>query len=75
MCFCMSVCMCIGVKGFATSAAIVIACIASMYFFDFRLSVQFVVGSSLVILATFMYSKYVPAPPARIPFTATKTYV
>lgn len=47
-------------KGFATSAAIILSCIASMYFFDFQLTFQFSVGASLVILAVFMYSKFVP---------------
>ncbi|GAB1599196.1 UDP-galactose translocator-like isoform X1 [Argonauta hians] len=46
-------------KGFATSAAIIISCIVSMYFFDFQLSIQFVTGASLVICSVYMYSKYV----------------
>jgi UDP-sugar transporter A1/2/3 len=50
-------------KGFATSAAIVVSCVASMYFFDFQLSLQFTAGASLVILAVYMYSKFVPLPP------------
>lgn len=49
-------------KGFATSAAIVLSCIASMYFFDFQLSLQFTVGAALVMTAVYMYSKYIPAP-------------
>jgi UDP-galactose transporter len=60
-------------KGFATSAAIVISCIASMYFFDFTLSTEFVVGASLVILATYMYSKYVPT--VGLPFSMAKSDV
>ncbi|CAG5123725.1 unnamed protein product, partial [Candidula unifasciata] len=47
-------------KGFATSAAIIVSCIASMYFFDFHLSIQFTVGAFLVIIAVYIYSKYVP---------------
>lgn len=47
-------------KGFATSAAIVVACIASIYLFDFHLTLQFTLGTSLVITAVYMYSKYVP---------------
>lgn len=47
-------------KGFATSAAIVISCVASMYFFDFQISVQFVVGATLVMLSVYMYSKFIP---------------
>lgn len=60
-------------KGFATSAAIILSCIASMYFFDFQLSLQFAVGAFLVILATYMYSKYVPT--TGLPFSAAKTDV
>ncbi|ELT99550.1 hypothetical protein CAPTEDRAFT_197628 [Capitella teleta] len=50
-------------KGFATSAAIVVSCIASMYFFDFQLTLQFTVGATLVMTAVYMYSKFVPTPP------------
>lgn len=45
-------------KGFATSAAIIISCIASMYLFDFHLTIQFVLGASLVCSSVYMYSKY-----------------
>ncbi|XP_074644968.1 UDP-galactose translocator-like isoform X2 [Tubulanus polymorphus] len=45
-------------KGFATSAAIVISCIASMYFFDFIISLQFVIGASLVMSSVYMYSRF-----------------
>ena len=47
-------------KGFATSAAIILSCIASVFFFDFQISIQFTVGASLVMLSVYMYSKYVP---------------
>ncbi|XP_025418803.1 UDP-N-acetylglucosamine transporter-like isoform X1 [Sipha flava] len=43
-------------KGFATSLAIVVACVFSMYFFDFTISIQFVVGTFLVMLSIFLYS-------------------
>ena len=49
-------------KGFASSAAIIISCIVSMYIFDFELSTLFIIGASLVIIATYMYSKFVPTP-------------
>ena len=45
------------VKGFATSLAIIIACIVSMVLFDFQLTVLFTVGATLVILSIFIYSK------------------
>lgn len=47
-------------KGFATSAAIILSMIASVYFFDFHLSIQFMCGATLVMLAVYMYSRYVP---------------
>lgn len=44
-------------KGFATSLAIVISCILSMFFFNFHLTPLFVLGASLVIFSIFLYSK------------------
>lgn len=43
-------------KGFATSLAIIISCIASIYLFDFQLTFQFTFGAALVICSIFMYS-------------------
>lgn len=43
-------------KGFATSLAIVISCVASIYLFAFHLTFQFSLGASLVICSIFMYS-------------------
>lgn len=43
-------------KGFATSLAIVISCVASIYLFDFHVTLQFVLGASLVICSIFMYN-------------------
>ncbi|XP_076227391.1 UDP-galactose transporter [Nomia melanderi] len=43
-------------KGFATSLAIIISCIASIYLFDFNLTFQFSLGAILVISSIFMYS-------------------
>lgn len=42
-------------KGFATSLAIVISCIASMYLFNFHLSLQFALGALFVIFSIFLY--------------------
>ena len=47
-------------KGFATSASIIISCIVSLYFFDFQLSIQFSVGATLVMVSVYLYSKYAP---------------
>lgn len=49
-------------KGFATSLAIVISCVASMYLFDFQLSLQFALGAALVICSIFMYSHQPSTP-------------
>ena len=48
-------------KGFATSAAIILSCIASMYFFDFQLTFQFSVGAAFVIAAVYIYRRFIPA--------------
>ncbi len=50
-------------KGFATSAAIIISCIASVYFFEFQISLQFTFGAALVICSVYMYSKFIVVPP------------
>lgn len=49
-------------KGFATSFAIIISCVASMYIFDFQLTYQFALGAILVIGAIFLYG-YTPRDP------------
>ncbi|KAK2575466.1 hypothetical protein KPH14_011197 [Odynerus spinipes] len=43
-------------KGFATSLAIIISCIASIYLFDFHLTFQFTFGAFLVICSIFIYN-------------------
>ncbi|XP_034952392.1 UDP-galactose translocator [Chelonus insularis] len=43
-------------KGFATSLAIILSCIASIYLFNFKLTLQFALGAILVICSIFMYS-------------------
>jgi len=42
-------------KGFATSLAIIVSCVASVIFFNFQLSVQFCAGTTLVIMSIFLY--------------------
>ena len=49
-------------KGFAASAAIIISCVVSMYIFDFKITTLFLIGATLVIIATYMYSRFVPKP-------------
>lgn len=48
-------------KGFATSLAIIITCVASIFIFNFQLTIQFSIGALLVIAAIFLYG-YVPKP-------------
>ncbi|KAG8225749.1 hypothetical protein J437_LFUL016101 [Ladona fulva] len=43
-------------KGFATSLAIVISCVASIYLFNFHMTFQFFSGALLVICSIFMYN-------------------
>jgi UDP-sugar transporter A1/2/3 len=44
-------------KGFATSLAIILSFLASVALFDFRLTPSFVVGSTTVLAATWMYNQ------------------
>ena len=48
-------------KGFACSLAIIITCVASIFIFDFSLSLQFTVGAAAVISSIFLYG-YQPKP-------------
>lgn len=43
-------------KVFATSFSIVVSCVISAFMFDFHPTLSFLVGASLVVLATVMYS-------------------
>jgi len=53
-------------KGFACSLAIIITCVASIFIFDFSVTLQFAVGAACVISSIFMYG-YQPKPAASIP--------
>jgi len=44
-------------KVFATSFSIVVSCILSAIFFDFHASFAFLVGASMVVIATVLYSQ------------------
>ncbi|XP_031571782.1 uncharacterized protein LOC116305920 [Actinia tenebrosa] len=43
-------------KGFSAAIAIVISCIVSVHFFDFKASAEFLLGAGLVIFAIYLYS-------------------
>ncbi|KAL1297348.1 hypothetical protein AAFC00_004892 [Neodothiora populina] len=53
-------------KNFATSISIVVSLLASVWFFDFEITASFVVGTAVVLLATYLYSSdaqsHRPAP-------------
>lgn len=51
-------------KGFATSLAIIISCIASIFLFKFYLTFQFAIGALLVIASIFLYG-YDPTKSAK----------
>lgn len=42
-------------KGFATSLAILLSCLVSIYLFSFQLTLQFALGTLLVIMSVFLY--------------------
>ncbi|KAI8935420.1 hypothetical protein NX059_008000 [Plenodomus lindquistii] len=44
-------------KNFATSISILLSCVASVYFFDFQVTKSFFLGTTVVLLATYLYSK------------------
>lgn len=48
-------------KGFACSLAIIITCVASVFIFDFSLSLQFCSGAGLVMASIFLYGYQPPA--------------
>lgn len=53
-------------KNFATSISILLSFIASVYFFDFVVTSNFVLGATLVLAATFLYSKPDRRKPAHL---------
>ena len=42
-------------KGFATSFSIILSAVASVYLFDYHITLTFTIGASLVILAIYLY--------------------
>ncbi|XP_053201505.1 UDP-N-acetylglucosamine transporter-like [Panonychus citri] len=48
-------------KGFATSLAIVLSCVVSMFFLDFHPSSQFILGALIVMASVFLYGRQVPS--------------
>lgn len=44
-------------KNFATSISIILSCLASIYFFDFRITLSYLAGTAVVLFSTYLYSK------------------
>jgi UDP-sugar transporter A1/2/3 len=58
-------------KGFATSLSIVISFLASVALFDFRMTFTFLLGSAVVIVATWLYNSQ-PKRPLLFPISLPK---
>lgn len=61
-------------KGFATSLSIILSCIASVFLFDYVITLKFTLGAALVILAIYLYGRPTSAKqtPA-LPLDSNKT--
>jgi UDP-galactose transporter len=44
-------------KNFATSISIILSCLASVYFFDFKITFSYLTGTAVVLFSTYLYSK------------------
>nr|CAG4638574.1 EOG090X098P [Cyclestheria hislopi] len=54
-------------KGFATSLAIILSCVVSIYLFNFNLTLQFSLGTLLVMASVFLYGYTPPKPSISFP--------
>nr|POE47026.1 udp-galactose transporter [Quercus suber] len=43
-------------KNFATSISIIVSFLASVYFFDFQITLQYIIGTGIVLGATYLYN-------------------
>ncbi|KAH0830752.1 nucleotide-sugar transporter [Lanmaoa asiatica] len=61
-------------KGFATSLSIVISFLASVALFDFQITFTFILGSVIVLIATWLYNQPSRCPsPSRLGYSIVKT--
>lgn len=60
-------------KGFATSLAIILSCVASVLFFEFHVTLQFCLGTMVVILSIFLYG-YQPPTKGKQPSLIAKVW-
>lgn len=62
-------------KGFATSLSIVISFLASIALFNFKMSFTFILGSAIVLVATWLYNQQPKRPPSIIKHPLTWTWI
>ncbi|KAG9318667.1 nucleotide-sugar transporter [Chiua virens] len=60
-------------KGFATSLSIVISFLASVALFDFQITFTFILGSVVVLIATWLYNQPARPNPTRLGYSIVKT--
>ncbi|KAF9635214.1 UDP-galactose transporter [Lasiodiplodia theobromae] len=53
-------------KNFATSISILLSCLASVWFFEFTISRQYVIGTAIVLFSTYLYTSNDRARPPPI---------
>lgn len=63
------------VKNFATSLAIILSCVASVFIFDFHITWSFIAGTALVIYATVLYGSPAAQPTNVSKATTLPTFV
>ncbi|KAJ1660146.1 UDP-galactose transporter Gms1 [Dispira simplex] len=54
-------------KGFATSISIILSCVMSVFIFDFHITIMFILGTTAVIYATYLYGTASNAKPSSVP--------
>lgn len=57
-------------KGFATSLSIILSCVASVFLFDYSITLTFSAGALLVMGAIYLYGMPQPLPTSILPVTA-----
>ncbi|XP_025108473.1 UDP-galactose translocator-like [Pomacea canaliculata] len=51
-------------KGFSTAGSILLSCVASVYFFNFEMTKEFMLGTGLVLVAVYLYSSFPAVSPS-----------
>ena len=50
-------------KGFSTSLSIIISCVVSVFLFSYVITMNFIIGCTLVIIAIYLYGRHQPQKP------------